>query len=42
MAEYFKRRYVPANIVLFACGNIDEAKLLSQIDQLWSGRSGPR
>ena len=42
MSEYFNRRYVPANIVLFACGNIDEAKLLAQIDQLWSGRSGPR
>jgi predicted Zn-dependent peptidase len=42
MQEYFNRRYVPANIVLFACGNIDEAKLLAQIDQLWSDRSGPR
>ena len=42
MREYFNRRYVPNNITLFACGNVDESKLLAQVEQLWGERKGPR
>jgi len=42
MLDYFKQRYVPSNITLFACGNIDEKALLEQVEQLWGSRSGPR
>lgn len=42
MEEYFKRRYVPNNIVLFACGSINEPALLADVEKLWATRSGPR
>ncbi|HEY3325494.1 MAG TPA: insulinase family protein [Planctomycetota bacterium] len=42
MHQYFQRRYVPSNITLVACGKVDEAALLSQVEQLWGSRSGPR
>jgi len=42
MHGYFNQRYVPNNITLFACGNIDETKLLAQVEQLWGTRSGKR
>lgn len=38
MADYFNRRYVPNNIVLFACGNVDEAAFLAHVDKIWAGR----
>ena len=42
MLNYFNARYVPSNITLFACGNINEEQLLKQIGELWSSRTGPR
>ncbi len=42
MKAYFDARYVPNNITLFACGNIDEPKFMAQIETLWGGRTGPR
>jgi len=42
MLDYFKNRYVPANITLFAVGNVDEPALLAQLEKLWGERSGPR
>ena len=42
MHDYFNQRYVPSNIVLFACGNVDEQKFMAQVDALWGGRTGPR
>jgi predicted Zn-dependent peptidase len=42
MHAYFVQRYSPANMTLFACGNVDEAKFLAQVEQLWGGRTGPR
>ncbi|HYF49833.1 MAG TPA: pitrilysin family protein [Planctomycetota bacterium] len=41
MLAYFQRRYTPANIVLFACGNIDEPRLIADVERLWAGRGGP-
>ena len=42
MKAYFDARYVPNNITLFACGNLDEPKLMAQIELLWGSRTGPR
>jgi predicted Zn-dependent peptidase len=42
MLDYLKRRYAPSNVTLFVCGNVDEAKMLAHIEELWSGRTGPR
>ena len=42
MQAYFKARYVPGNMVLYACGNLDEDALLKETEKLWGGRSGPR
>ncbi|HYG73695.1 MAG TPA: pitrilysin family protein [Planctomycetota bacterium] len=42
MLNYFKQRYVPANITLFACGNVNEQALLEQVEKLWGSRTGPR
>ena len=42
MLGYFRARYVPANIVLFACGNVNEAELLAGVEKRWAGRTGPR
>jgi predicted Zn-dependent peptidase len=42
LRDYFQWRYSPSNIVLFACGKIDELALLNQVDTLWSTRRGPR
>ena len=42
MHGYFNARYVPSNIVLFACGNVDEQKFMGQVEELWGGRTGPR
>lgn len=42
MLDYFQKRYVPANITLFAVGNVDESALLAQLEKLWGQRSGPR
>jgi predicted Zn-dependent peptidase len=42
MNEYFRQRYVPNNICFYACGNIDEGKLLGELEKLWGQRSGAR
>jgi predicted Zn-dependent peptidase len=42
MRAYFQQRYVPNNICFHACGNIDEAKLLAELEKHWGGRGGPR
>lgn len=42
MKGYFDARYVPNNITLFACGNVDEAKFMAQVEELWGSRKGPR
>jgi predicted Zn-dependent peptidase len=42
MLDYFKKRYVPSNITLFAVGNVDEKALLDQLDKLWGERGGPK
>ena len=42
MLTYFRARYVPANIVLFACGNVQEPEFLAHVEKLWSTRTGPR
>ena len=42
MKSYFDARYVPNNITLFACGNVDEKKLMAQVEELWGSRKGPR
>jgi len=40
MLAYFQRRYTPSNIVLFACGNINEGQLIAEVERLWSERKG--
>ncbi len=42
MKAYFDARYVPNNIVLFACGNVNEAKFMAQVEELWGESAGPR
>ncbi|HLX64203.1 MAG TPA: pitrilysin family protein [Planctomycetota bacterium] len=42
MKAYFDARYVPNNITLFACGNVDEARFMAQVEELWGARNGPR
>ncbi len=42
MAGYFQARYVPNNITLIACGRIDEASFIKDVEQLWGTRQGSR
>ncbi|MEI6234820.1 MAG: pitrilysin family protein [Planctomycetota bacterium] len=42
MKAYFDARYVPNNITLFACGNVDEPRFMAQVEELWGSRKGPR
>ena len=42
MAAYFNARYVPNNMTLFACGNVNEPVLLEHLEKLWGSRTGPR
>lgn len=42
MSGYFNQRYVPDNMVLFACGNLDENALLRSVEDHMGKRSGSR
>ncbi|MFH0940005.1 MAG: pitrilysin family protein [Planctomycetota bacterium] len=41
LLAYYQARYVPANIIVFACGNVNESRLLTDIEKLWCERHGP-
>ena len=42
MQSYLQARYTAGNILLIACGQIDEARFLAEVERLWAGRRGPR